>query len=236
MDALLLLDEPMLNSRYHGLLFRMQDEQTREKLAKLPSLVLETIRLGRRGAVEWGRAGAATMDEEFDRVAERFLLQSFLILAEEQLRLIAFMARSAPAQEARAYFDEMADVQRHVASTLRGVLGSTHQRLAARDGRGLRGVQEEENAGDLRGQVEGALRAFREAGLPPRVVILSPTGLRHLRDQGLRQDGESTILGVPASIDFGWGGPAFAVQSFDLVPVEEIMRPDDGWEPPAERT
>jgi hypothetical protein len=224
-DALMLFDEPMLNSRYHGLLLRMSDGEVRDRLAELPGLVLESTRLARRGALEWTLTRQALQDD-FKKTAERFLLQAFLALAEEQLRHIAFMARSAPTREARQHFDEMSDVHRRIAATLRGVLGA-NPHPSERPPRGLRGAQEEEAAGDIRGQIESTIRSFEAIGRRPRTVILSPVGLRHLRDQGLFQDGDSTVLGVSASVDFAWDAPAFAVLTFDLVPLEEILHGGD---------
>lgn len=223
-EALLLFDEPMLNSRYHGMLERYPEGRMREELLKVPGLILKAGRAGRAGSEKWMNTSTPIMSEQFLEWGERMLLDSFLGLVESQQRLISYMARAAPTRAVREDFDKMAGLHREIAHTLREALALRAQHAAPPEGpsRGTRSVQEEDASGDLRGQVEGAIRASTKAGHAVRVVMLSHTALRHLRDQGCFQDGETRLLGTPVVVDFSWDAPAFALLSFDAVPMEEI--------------
>lgn len=181
------------------------------------------------GAFEWMRIRTqGSLDDEFRQRVERILLESFLICAEEQLRLVAFIARSAPTRESRDHFEAMAQTQRLIAQELRSAISGARPARSPGGIVGLRSVQEEAASGDLRGQLEAAIRASQASGVPLRTIILSHTGLRHLRDQGCFQAGETTISGIPVSIDLGWDEPAFVLQTFEVVPLDEILATGDG--------
>lgn len=216
-EGLLLFDEPMLNSRYHELLFRDPDPVRRTLLQRLPQQVIRSHHHARSAAHDWMARGQP-LDRAFILQGERVILESFLTLAEAQLRLVAFMAKSSPTAKTRDSFDRMADIHRDICHDLRHVLKgiSTETPIAA-----LRSVQEENAMGDLRGQLEEALRLRARRGVIRRIV-LSHTAQRHLRDQGLFRDGETSIMGIPVAIDLGWEAPAFAIEGYDVVPLEEI--------------
>ncbi|HVL49739.1 MAG TPA: hypothetical protein VM889_14375 [Candidatus Thermoplasmatota archaeon] len=221
-EGLLIFDEPMLNSRYHGILYHDPVPERRDALAALPGLVVRSHRLARRAAEDWARTrGNRALDERFLREGERFILESFLDLAENQLRLIAFMARSAPTLETREPFDEMADLHREICDqlreTLRGLTTEAHAQKSS-----ARSVQEEDKAGHLRGQVEQAIRSRWASGRGIRRVVLSDVGERHLRDQGCFAEDDTKILGVPVAIDMSWETPVFAIEGYDIVPLEEL--------------
>lgn len=222
-EGLLLFDEPILNSRYHAILYEDPIPERRDALARLPGLVIESHRLAHRTVDEWpGRAGT-DVTRKFILQGQRAILESFLTLAENELRMIAFMARSAPTVATRAPFDEMAAIHREVCDVLRDVLENLSMGSEAEPPDELRSVQEETPHGDLRSQIETAIRARWRAQRGIRRVIVSHTAQRHLRDQGCFADGDPTILGVPVAIDLSWGTPAFAIEGFDIVPLEEIM-------------
>lgn len=223
-DALMLLDEPMLNSRYHGLLLRLTEGPSRDRLVALPGMLAESLRLSRKGSFEWMRSGLTTPDAVLRPRAERTLLEAFLALCELETRLITLLARAAPTAGAREPFDEMARIHRTIAAVLRDVLrdGAVGESPAS-PARTFRGVQELEEGGDLLSQVESALRDARAGRKPMRSVVLSADGLRRLRDQGCFGDGETTLGGVPVEVDFAWDVPAFALRSFDVVPIEEVL-------------
>lgn len=224
-EALLLFDEPILNSRYHKMLARYPAGMTRDELLGVPALVLQAERAGRAGSEKWMRGSSHVLDEAFLAWGERTLLDSFLAMVESQQRLVAYIARAAPTREARDDFDRMASLHREIAQTLREALALHAQAALPPEApmpRGTRGAQEEDHFGDLRAQVEGAIRSSTKAGHAVRVVMLSPTGLRHLRDQGCFADGETSLDGVPVVVDFSWDASAFALLSFDAVPLEEI--------------
>lgn len=222
-EALCLFDEPMLNSRYHGMLLRRRDDDLHEQLAELPLLVLQGARLAREGAMAWGAKRKRVQEDRFIEWAEYTVLESFLTLAENQLRVISHIARSAPDLPSREPFDKMAATHRHIAGVLRTALKA---QFAAAPGPppAPRHVQEEEATGDFRGQLEGAMRAAEASGSGVRKILLSPTGLRHLRDQGCFRDGVPTFKDHSVAVDLGWKTPAFVIETYDQVPLEEIIR------------
>lgn len=219
-EGLLLFDEPMLNSRYHSLLARDQNATQHHLLQKLPGFAIRSHQLAHAAVQDWMRT-AKPLDDVFIRKGNRVILESFLTLVENQLGLIAFMARSAPTHETRTAFDEMADIHRAMATELRAALNDMTSAFVP-ELHPLRSVQEEGPIGDLRGQVERAIRARLECGSGIRRVILSHTAQRHLRDQGCFREGDTTLLGAPVVIDFSWESPAFAIQGYDVLPLEEV--------------
>lgn len=223
-DALYIFTEPLLNSRYHGLLLRRQeDDQTRD-LTKIPALVLNCYRLGREGSHAWANMKQGSVKEaEFIEWAETTLLDGFLMLAEEQLRTVAHVARQAPTAAIREPFDKMAATHREITSILRKALKNRPPPIPAEKGKAKRSVQEEEPTGDFRGQLEAAIRHAQEGGKGVRRVLLSHTGLRHLRDQGLFHDGNSRLWDIAVTVDLGWDAPAFVLETYDQVPLEEII-------------
>ncbi|GEM_PF-3681684 len=225
-DALLVLDEPLLSPRYHGILARRATAGMQQDLARLRGLVLQANRVARAGARKWARASAHVVVHDFLDWGERTLLDSFLSLAETEMRVLASAARAAPTREIRADFDQTVLLHREAARTLRDALAPLDpgRALAPPPRMPVRPVQEEAVPGDLRGQIEAAMRGSLAAGRPIRQVALSPTALRHLRDQGCFQDGETTLLQVPVVVDFGWDVSAFALQTRDCVPLEEIVQ------------
>lgn len=85
--------------------------------------------------------------------------------------------------------------------------------------------------GDFRGQLDGAVHAAKSSGSGVRHIVLSPTGLRHLRDQGCFRDGSVDYAGYPVSVDMGWDAPAFVIETYERVTLDEIAREgaaDDG--------
>lgn len=222
-EGLLLFDEPMLNRHYHAILRRDQNPERRQLLATLPGMVLRSHQLSRDAAKVWQNVGRGTLDQSFIEKGEHVVLEAYLGLAENELRLIAFMARSAPTNDARAPFDEMAENHREIAEVLRKALRDLTSGTPPAPQHPLRSVQEENAEGDLRGQVEAAIRARRESGRGVRRVVLSHTAQRRLRDQGCFQGEDTTLLGAPVAIDLSWESPAFAIEGYDVVPLEEIL-------------
>lgn len=224
MEALLVFDEGLLNSRYHGMLQRYPESGLRDALVRLPGLVLKAGRHTRSGAEKWMRGPAHALDHEFLEWGERTLLDSFLSLTESEMRLIAYAGRAAPTADVRADFEEAVQAHRIIAKTLREALALLARDLPDKALRGgVRGVQEEEDGGNLFGQLEDAVRTSTKSGHAVRSITLSHTALRHLRDQGAFRNGESTFMGTPVVVDFGWDASGFALHTFDAVPLEEIM-------------
>ncbi|MEA3200815.1 MAG: hypothetical protein QOE90_2243 [Thermoplasmata archaeon] len=222
-EALLVFDEPILNSRYHGMLARFPEGRMREDLVRLPAQVLASARVSQAAADAWTRSPASTLGGDFLAWGERSLLDAFLSLTESQLRVLAYAARAAPTSEIEAGFTESVKIHRQIASTLREALSLLSNHATHGEFGGLRAAQEEAPAGNLRAQLDAAIRAAESAGHALRQITVSPTGLRHLRDQGSFDESPTTIHETPIVVDFAWDAPAFALQSFDAIPLEEII-------------
>lgn len=228
-EALYVFTEPLLNSRFHGMLLRRNLSGRESDLAAIPGLVLDCSRVGRRGAEAWtARRTGVAKEAEFVAWAENTILDGFLSLTEQQLRVISHIARLAPTAEIRTHFDKMAATHRQITKTLRAALRAAPYPASLPDPIpvGRRSVQEEEPTGDFRGQLETAVRNAQTTGRGVRRIILSHVGLRHLRDQGLFRDGGSQVQGVPVTIDLGWEAPAFALETYDQVLLEDILDED----------
>ena len=228
-DALILYDTPILDQRFQEAITMHQDPAMRERLRKLPARVALGSRLTRRAGLEWERTtGGGVLDDEFKSRAARFLLEALLDSAEDQIRLKHFLARSAPTEEARRFIDEAILVHRELAGTLREAIKALPPAQPDKGDepvpRQPQYISEEREATDLRGQVEGAIRAMVEGGKRPKALVVSDVALRHLRDQGLFHKGEATVLGVPVEVDFTWDGSKYALLSTDTVTLEEILR------------
>lgn len=222
-EALYVYTEPLLNTRYHAMLLRRSIRGGRADLSRIPGLLIESARLSAEGAQAWaGTRQGAVKEGDFVDWAEHAILDAFLTLVEAQLSVISHLARQAPTAAVRGPFDKMAASHREIASTLREALKALEYPAPAL-APGRRSVQEEDPEGDFRGQLEAAVRHAREAGTGVRRVILSATALRHLRDQGLFQEGVSRFHGLPVAIDLGWDTAAFALETYDRVPLEEII-------------
>lgn len=226
MDALILYDAPMLDQRFQEAIAMHPDGHARRLLEALPPRVAEGSRLTRRAGVEWDRVTrGGLIDDAFRTRAERFLLETFLYAGEEQIRLKSLMARHAPTREVRALIDDAILIHRELTDTLRKAIVALDDApaQAPRD-RDAGFVGPADPEGDLRQEVEDAIRAMVAKGGKPRVLVLSSNALRHLRDQGLFADEETTVLDVPVQVDMTWPGLRFALLSFDAVALEEIVR------------
>lgn len=228
-DAVVLYDQPILDHRFAELVSRHPDVHSRERLLGIPFIVTRGARITRAAAFEWERVAPPVLVDDVVLHAERLLLQAFLDSAEAQIRLKASVARHAPTREVRDLLESAIDLHRDVTRDLRHALRALQDPPAAgADAAGAGGTprctQAEEDAGDLRGQVEGAIRRMRDGGKQPRLLTLSHVALRHLRDQGCFRDGETTLLGVPVTVDLAWDASEFALHSNEGVPLEEMVR------------
>lgn len=229
-DALILYDTPMLDQRFQEAVARHPDPQTRQVLSELPRVVARGSRLTRRAAIEWERVTrGGIVDEDFLRRSERFLLEAFLDSAESQIRLKTFMSRHAPTREVRDIIDDAILVHRDIATAIRGALDA----LGVSGGEDAVGPPKEKapylghepDVGDLRSNIEAAILRMRADKKKPKMLVVSLTALRHLRDQGLFQDGQPTVMGVPVEVDMAWDAPKYSLRSFDSITLEEILKP-----------
>lgn len=225
-DALILSDGPILDQRFQEAIAMHPDPAVRKALKALPTRVSEGSRITRRAGVEWERlTGSSALDDEFKRRAERFLLEALLDSAEAQIRLKAFMSRHAPNKETRDLIDSAIDIHRELTQALRHALdriGDVPDEPTRREG--VPYVGPDDASGDLRGQVEDAIRHMSAKGQKPRMLVASSNAVRHLRDQGLFRDQQTTVLGVPVQVEFSWPGVRFALLSYDSASLDEITR------------
>lgn len=229
-DALLLFNEPILNHRFHEMLKREREGASQTELGELPSRIVTAEILAREGAVRWRDTSGSGrgFSERFIASGKLALIESYLDLAASQTRLLAFMGRNAPTEDSRRKFEAAVQETRDVSDILRRMAekaaDESHPWDEPDGGDTLRLVQEEEHPpGDLRGQVEEAIRDARAAGREPRRLLLSHTALRHLRDQGCFREGKATLLGVRVDVDLGWDAPAFALETYEVVPLEQML-------------
>lgn len=202
------------------------DPAMRALLAELPARVAEGSRITRRAGTEWERlTGHTSLDDTFRQHAERYLLETLLDAAEAQIRLKAFMSAHAPTREVRELVDAALAIHRELTDGLRRALGALGPEAPGWNGAGgAPPVGIEGGDANVRGQVEDAVRSLSRTGRRPRHIVVSPNALRHLRDQGVLQDGLTSILEVPVVVDMSWPGSAFAVLTYDVVTLEEIVR------------
>lgn len=223
-DALILFDAPLLDSRFMEVISRHPDAETRAHLSALPPKVGEGSRHTRRAAMEWEAAtGGGLIDDAFRDRATRVLLQGLLESAEAQIRLKVFMANHAPNRETREHLDRALAIHYELVSEFRSALDKLGPD-PGEQGRESAYLGTEGAEGELRTRVERAIHQMRNAGHEPRALVLSHTGLRHLRDQGALPPGASELLGVPVEVDLAWDAPKFALLSDSCVPLEEVMR------------
>ena len=224
-DALILFDSPILDQRFQEAIAMHPDAKHRAALAALPQRVAEGARLTRRAGVEWERvSGGPLLEAEFRERAERFLLEALLESAELQIQLKTFLADHAPTREVRDHVDAALVIHRELVHALRAAIGALgDQPEGVRPERDQAYLGGEAEHGDLRGQVEQAIRAMVGSGQKPRALVLSANAVRHLRDQGLFQDGAPAVLDVPVRVDLSWPGSCFALLSFDNVALDEIL-------------
>lgn len=222
-DALILFDSLMLDHRFQQAIHHHPSKEIQARLAKLPEALAEGARVTRRAAILWESVTGEAVDDEMVQKAEHFLLNAVLQAAEEQIRLKVFLARHAPTREVREILDHALEIHRVLTTTLRDALKELPVVEEPKPWSETRAVAAEHPSGDLRGQLEAQIRGLREKEIAPKVVHLSPTAVRHLRDQGLFRDGASTILEVPVMVELAWTGSEYAISTFESMPLDEII-------------
>lgn len=229
-DALILFDNLMLDHRFQQAVHDHPVESIRKRLADLPSTLAEGSRQTRRAGVKWEDVTGTQVDPDTARSSDYFLLNAVLQAAEEQVRLKVFLARRAPTREVRDLLDDALAKHRVLSETLRDALKALGAPVPERDASWAESapVGVEDASGDLRGQIEREVRHLQHDGTTPKSVHLSPTAVRHLRDQGLFQNGDCTVEGVPVVVELAWTRSEFAISTFDSVPLEELVSREGG--------
>lgn len=155
----------------------------------------------------------------------RRALHDLMRLKEGSAEVVLLTGMVAPTAELRDRLVALADVDRVHADELRELMGAAA--LAE-----LRGRPEQGGAlGAHEGRVEGStlsesvrdrLAQLESAGVRPTRLVVSPTALRHLRDEGVGMP-EGIALGLPVDVEFGWRGECFSIQTDARVTLAEII-------------
>lgn len=217
-EALLLYGDPLLGTPFQEWLCRQAGTRIGRRLHRLPEIAAGARRAARRGALEWACSAAGSHADEYVARCERRALQGFFILADRQACVGTWMARRAPTDPIRARFATASDLFAEVTRELRDALAAVDAShlVSAWQASAMGCAQEETRDGDLRWQVGRVVEALRAVGKRPERIVLSPTALRHLRDQGCVPGGDGALFGVPVAVDFGWPTSSFAVETGDL--------------------
>lgn len=225
-DALILFDTPLLDQRFQEAIAMHPDAEVRKALEALPPRVAKGSRLTRRAGTEWERvAYGKGLDDAFRNRAERFLLEAFLDAAEQQIRLKSFMSGYAPTREVRELIEDAIDIHRELAEALRKAVSALEEGDPnERHPPDAAYIGPDDQEGDLRLQVEAAVRSMAASRSKPKLLVVSSNAMRHLRDQGLFSDGATDVMGVPVQVDFSWGDRHFALLSFDSAALDEIVK------------
>lgn len=151
------------------------------------------------------------------------LLLDLIHLKEGMTETGLSAAMRAPTDALRKRFLRLVDIDRRHADELRAFLGTTttmayrevHDHgLGAHDARGRRT--------SLGREMRQRLEALRAKGVSPQRLVLSPDGVRHLRDEeDISEDGR--WLGLPIDIDSGWEGDVFAIVTDERITYAELV-------------
>lgn len=162
--------------------------------------------------------------EDLVRVLRRRVLYDLLQLKEGNNEAMLYAAMHAPTDELRRKLVRLADRDREHANVIRALLGAHVPAEAPRDeGAAALGAREARSAkGTLARSVKEDLARLKSSGATVVRLVLSPTALRHLRDEGsVAPDG--TVLGLPVDVDFGWSGECHAFATDERVRLSELM-------------
>lgn len=165
--------------------------------------------------------------ETVARDVRRSLLDALIVLKELSTEAFLTVAMSAPTRELRDAIVRLADVDRQHADDLRAIVGraTVRQKLRAqeaRDGGDAYGAHAGRSGdGTLGRSVQATLQKLAASRVEPARLVLSPTALRHLRDEGRVHD--NVAFDLPIDVDLGWGGEAFAIVTRERVSLAEIL-------------
>lgn len=208
-----------------------QDESLRSALLKLSADCLRESLGLLAAASEWDamRPDPARL-EGLARTLHTRAIEEMVLMKELTAESVLLAAMQAPTPALREKLRALADLDREHADVLRALVGAdtVAQAESRRAPEGPLGA----HAGRLPGRTLGsslaaAIARVAQQGVAVRRVVVSPTALRHLRDEGeVAPDG--TIQGFPAEVDFAWGDECFALMTTERVSLASILtRGDD---------
>lgn len=154
------------------------------------------------------------------------LLDALIVLKELSTEAFLAAAMAAPTRALREDIVRLADIDRQHADDLRAIVGTStvSEKLRAEEARdegdsyGAHAGRYTE--GTLGRSIEKTLQKLAVANVRPVRLVISSTGLRHLRDEGLVHDNHA--FGIAIDVELGWGGEAFAVMTRERVSLAEI--------------
>jgi hypothetical protein len=224
----LLLYKSMFAGPWFTALSREQDPQTRATYERIRD---ETAAQAHRAADILRRWDTAPRQDTTARVTGEVLkrlLEDMLALKKSSTEVFLGAGLSAPTEEMRREFLNLADVDRRHAGDLRQMLDihlpKDPSRGSSEDAPAFEGVQTGPfPPGQLSGTLWDTLEEARREGHEPSRIVLSGMALRHLRDEGAVAPNQGDIFGLPADIDFSWRGECFAVTSRGRLSLAEVV-------------
>jgi hypothetical protein len=192
---------------------------------------VETASQARRTAEtlrRWGALPPHEGAEDATREVLKRLLEDMLALKKSSTEVFLGAGLSAPTEEMRREFLDLADMDRRHADLLRRMLHVHPPHETDLDAPWAApvfdGVQTGPfGPGRLSGKLWDTLEAARGQGHEPSRIVLSGMALRHLRDEGTVAPRQGEIFGLPVDIDFSWRGECFAVTSRERLSLAEIV-------------
>jgi hypothetical protein len=171
--------------------------------------------------------------EQLERLAHdvRFtLIEAIILMKEASTEAFLQAAMAAPSEALRQDLVTLADMDRRHADELRLVIGGrplsdrrtrereaeTRQAYGAHDGRF--------QPGTLSRSVQAAIDRVRREGNEPMRLALSPSALRHLRDEGAID--QYIAFDLPVDVELGEGGEVFAVATRERNSLAEVVSAD----------
>lgn len=231
----LLLDLLVFKSVFMGRYFRQlgesyPDPEIREAISTLADETTQEA-LGTVEALqEWDRypQGAEVAAAGTHGIRAR-LFQDLIVLKEGSNQVVLAAAMRAPTEELRRRLVDLADIDREHADRLRRLLGlrAVPERLPLLD-RGSQGPAVGAHGAripdaSLVRTIEVALQELEGRGVTASRLVLSATGLRHLRDEGGLDTEGGTAFGLAVDVDLGWEGECFAFVTRDRVSLAEFI-------------
>lgn len=203
----------------HSETFRRLARETRDEMRE----AAERLR-------EW--SDLPQTSDRLDQMAEqvrRRLFEDLVALKEGSNEVFLAVAMAAPNERLRQELVKLADLDRRHADELREVNGALrlaaalHRMRQGGEGKALgahSGRNEDESLGR---SIETALETFRSNGAMPARLVVSPTALRHLRDERRLDEKRGTFENLAVEIDFAWEGECFAIGTDERIGMSEII-------------
>lgn len=170
--------------------------------------------------------GTEGISEYAAEVRRRFLID-VIALKESVVDLGLGAAMRAPTKELRDRFLVLNDVDRKHANMLRAHIGArtVAQHLPPRESEA--GSAGAASGREAREPMQAAIRRMLDdllrRGAMPSVLIVSPDGARHLRDENAIDPDTGRAFGLLVEVDLGWRGDCFAIETLERIGYAELL-------------